>query len=226
MRSRSRTPECRGCSISTSVSGPSFAPRSAVSRRCRMSCAGRIRATPGRRRAITLRRRWAMPRPARAALIVVCGLPASGKSTIAKALAERSGFPVFNSDVIRKRLVGKAPTIRAGADWRQGIYGPQFTAATYAGLLDEAATTLKSGTGAIIDATFKDDAERLHFAIWPARWRCRSYSRSASSATSRPSHAWTRARRSPTRSRTRPGRFTSSTRRCSLRLPRSLPIVI
>ncbi len=98
-----------------------------------------------------------------AALIVVCGLPASGKSTIAKALAERSGFPVFNSDVIRKRLVGKAPTIRAGADWRQGIYGPQFTAATYAGLLDEAATTLKSGTGAIIDATFKDLAERLHF---------------------------------------------------------------
>ena len=99
----------------------------------------------------------------RAALIVVCGVPASGKSTIAKALAERSGFPVFNSDVIRKRLVGKAPTIRAGADWRQGIYGPQFTAATYAGLLDEAATTLKSGAGAIIDATFKDLAERLHF---------------------------------------------------------------
>lgn len=97
------------------------------------------------------------------ALIVVCGLPASGKSTIAQALAERSGFPVFNSDMIRKHLAGKAPTIRAGADWRQGIYTPQFTAATYAGLLDEAESALKSGTGAIIDATFKDHAERLRF---------------------------------------------------------------
>ena len=65
--------------------------------------------------------------------------------------------------MIRKRLAGKAPTIRAGADWRQGIYAPQFTAATYAGLLDEAASALKSGTGAIIDATFKDHAERLRF---------------------------------------------------------------
>src|SRR5262249_8528468 len=42
------------------------------------------------------------------ALIVVCGLPATGKSTVAQALAERSGFAVFNSDVVRKRMAGKA----------------------------------------------------------------------------------------------------------------------
>jgi uncharacterized protein len=95
------------------------------------------------------------------ALIVVCGLPASGKSTIAKVLAERSGFPVFNSDVIRKRLAGKAPTSRAGADWRQGIYSQEFTAATYAGLLSEAAAALRSGAGAIIDATYMESGERV-----------------------------------------------------------------
>ncbi len=94
------------------------------------------------------------------ALIVVCGLPASGKSTIAKTLAERSGFPVFNSDVIRKRLAGKAPTSRAGAQWRQGIYNPESTAATYAGLLSEAAAALRSGVGAIIDATYMESSER------------------------------------------------------------------
>ena len=94
-------------------------------------------------------------------LIVVCGLPASGKSTIAKALAERSGFPVFNSDVIRKRLAGKAPTSRAGADWRQGIYAPELTDATYAALLTEAAAVLRSGTGAIIDATYAETDERV-----------------------------------------------------------------
>jgi aminoglycoside phosphotransferase family enzyme/predicted kinase len=94
-------------------------------------------------------------------VIVVCGLPASGKSTIAKALAERSGFPLFNSDVIRKQLAGKAPTSRAGADWSKGIYSPEFTAATYAGLLSAATATLQSRTGAIIDATYGEHGERV-----------------------------------------------------------------
>jgi aminoglycoside phosphotransferase family enzyme/predicted kinase len=93
-------------------------------------------------------------------LIVVCGLPASGKSTIAAALAERSGFAVFNSDVIRKRLAGKAPATRAGAAWTEGIYSPVLSAATYAVLLDAAAGELERGNGVIIDATFKENAER------------------------------------------------------------------
>jgi aminoglycoside phosphotransferase family enzyme/predicted kinase len=94
-------------------------------------------------------------------LIVVCGLPATGKSTVAQALAERSGFEVFNSDVIRKRLAGKAPADRASAAWREGIYAPEFTAATYAALLDAAAGELERGNGVIIDATFNEAAERV-----------------------------------------------------------------
>jgi hypothetical protein len=94
------------------------------------------------------------------ALIAICGLPASGKSTVAQALAERSGFAVFNSDVIRKRLAGKHPTERAGAAWGEDIYSADFTAATYQALADEAAKALQAGDGVIIDATFKDVAER------------------------------------------------------------------
>ena len=94
------------------------------------------------------------------ALVVVCGLPASGKSTIAQALAERSGFAVFNSDVLRKRLAGKAPATRAGAAWNEGIYTPESSAATYAALLDAAAGEIEHGNGVIIDATFREDAER------------------------------------------------------------------
>jgi len=103
---------------------------------------------------------WRYARAGSPALVVVCGLPASGKSTIAQALAERSGFAVFNSDVIRKRLAGKAPATRAGAAWNEGIYTPESSAATYAALLDAAAGEIERGNGVIIDATFREDAER------------------------------------------------------------------
>jgi len=94
------------------------------------------------------------------ALIAVCGLPGSGKSTIARALSERSGFAVLNSDVIRKRLAGKAPTDRAGGHWRAGIYTREFTAATYRALAEQAGAILRGGDGVIIDATLKDAAQR------------------------------------------------------------------
>jgi len=55
----------------------------------------------------------------------------------------------------------RIPTSRAGADWRQGIYAPELTDATYAALLTEAAAVLRSGTGAIIDATYAETDERV-----------------------------------------------------------------
>jgi uncharacterized protein len=93
-------------------------------------------------------------------LIVLCGLPASGKSTIAQALAERGGFAVFNSDVVRKRRAGKAPTERAGGAVGQGLYSHESSAATYLALAQAAADALRAGDGVIIDATYKDAAER------------------------------------------------------------------
>ncbi|HTU31695.1 MAG TPA: AAA family ATPase, partial [Solirubrobacteraceae bacterium] len=59
--------------------------------------------------------------------IVVCGAPASGKSYLARALSERSGFAHLSSDLTRKRLAGVQPTQRAGeeaygADWNQRTY--------------------------------------------------------------------------------------------------------
>ncbi|MCK5018002.1 MAG: AAA family ATPase [Candidatus Peribacteraceae bacterium] len=38
-------------------------------------------------------------------LILVCGLPGAGKSTIARKIAEKTSSYVFNTDVIRKQLV-------------------------------------------------------------------------------------------------------------------------
>ena len=56
---------------------------------------------------------WRARRPL---TIVVCGVPASGKSCLAHALAEQSGLPHLSSDVIRKRLAGLRQTERAPGD--------------------------------------------------------------------------------------------------------------
>src|SRR5438034_1293400 len=43
-------------------------------------------------------------------LVLVGGLPGTGKSTLAQGLAQRAGFQVIRSDVVRKQLAGLAPT--------------------------------------------------------------------------------------------------------------------
>ncbi len=93
-------------------------------------------------------------------VIVVCGAPASGKSYLAGALAEHSGFAHLSSDLTRKRLVGVRPTERAAA----AAYSPEWNTRTYAVLGRRAAGELRAGRGAIVDATFRHLADRRAFA--------------------------------------------------------------
>lgn len=102
-----------------------------------------------------------LARESRPAMVVVCGLSGSGKSTVARRLADRLGFQWLRSDEIRKRLAGVAPDERlsnghAGA----GAYSPAFTRKTYAALLGAAAARLHDGAGVIVDATFAAPAYR------------------------------------------------------------------
>lgn len=109
--------------------------------------AAAARASARRHFELALRYTWA-DRPA---LVIVCGLSGSGKSTIAAGLATRTGFAHLNSDRTRKTLAGLAATARGGPE----LYTPQRNAATYAALHAAAAEALASGRGAIIDATFQ-----------------------------------------------------------------------
>lgn len=102
-------------------------------------------------------------RGAEPALVAVCGLAGTGKSTIAGALARHTGFEVFNSDVIRKRLFGLDPTSHPSAGYGAGIYDPHATERTYDALLAEAERAVREEKGAIVDATFKDAAHRCRF---------------------------------------------------------------
>ncbi len=93
-------------------------------------------------------------------VIVVCGVPGSGKSHLAAALAGESGLRRLSSDVIRKRLAGLPPTSRA----RAANYTTAASRATYSELGRQAAAEVACGGGALVDATFRHREDRAAFA--------------------------------------------------------------
>ena len=102
--------------------------------------AARRRAAGYFRLARELARRDARPR-----LILVGGLPGSGKSTVARAFAARIGATCLSSDPLRKELAGAAPSARLAAPVGAGIYRPALTALTYRELLLQAERLLRAG---------------------------------------------------------------------------------
>jgi AAA domain len=60
-------------------------------------------------------------------LVVVGGLPGSGKSALAGTVAGRLGFTVLNSDRIRKELAGLPAEASARAPYGSGIYTAEWT---------------------------------------------------------------------------------------------------
>jgi aminoglycoside phosphotransferase family enzyme/predicted kinase len=90
----------------------------------------------------------------RVQLVVVGGLPGTGKSTLADALGDELGWPVLRSDETRKELAGLDPGTHAPAAFGEGLYSPASTDATYATLLAHARTLLMHGVSVVIDATF------------------------------------------------------------------------
>lgn len=85
-------------------------------------------------------------------LVLVGGLPGTGKSTLAQGLGERLDWDVLRSDELRKEFaVGGAE-----AD----LYNQEMTARTYEELLERARIALQHGESVILDATWLDPAHR------------------------------------------------------------------
>jgi aminoglycoside phosphotransferase family enzyme/predicted kinase len=97
-------------------------------------------------------------RPAPDRVIAIGGLPGTGKSTLARALAPTLGAApgalIARSDEIRKRLFGVAPEARLGPEG----YTPAAGARVDAALLD--AVRQSAGHAVILDATFLSPALR------------------------------------------------------------------
>jgi aminoglycoside phosphotransferase family enzyme/predicted kinase len=106
----------------------------------------------------------------RPCLILVGGLPGTGKSTLAAELAARSGFELIRSDLVRKELAGKLATSDASATFEQGIYTPEWTERTYAECLRRAEEHLFAGHRVVVDASFRQDTPRSQFLEAAAHW--------------------------------------------------------
>ncbi len=100
-------------------------------------------------------------RAARVRLVLVGGLPGTGKSTLAAGLGEALGAAVLRSDVVRKELAGVAPGRSAAAPFGEGIYSPEHTQATYHELLRRARLALGMGEAVVLDASWADPAIRV-----------------------------------------------------------------
>ena len=97
------------------------------------------------------------PQPA---LIVVAGLPGTGKSSVAEELARRWDVAYISSDITRKALAGAGPTEHQYSSFETGIYEPTFSRSTYNAMFDQAKQHLLAGRSVVLDATFRRAEER------------------------------------------------------------------
>lgn len=93
-------------------------------------------------------------------LIITCGLPGTGKSTVARAIAASLGADWWRADEERKRMAGFAPNERPGPSQQASLYSPEQTDRTYTRLLELAAESLNAGHAVVLDATYASQARR------------------------------------------------------------------
>lgn len=105
-------------------------------------------------------------RAATVRLVLVGGLPGTGKSVLAAGLGDVLDAVVLRTDEVRRDLDGGTGGAvdggPAGGDGGYGVgrYGPRSTEATYRTVLDRAERTLAMGRSVVVDASFVDERWR------------------------------------------------------------------
>ncbi len=82
-------------------------------------------------------------------LIVVCGLPGAGKTTVAREIVDRTDARLVRTDVVRKEILTEPRYTDAET---RLVYGEAF---------DRARETLQAGEDVVIDGTFRDRDYRI-----------------------------------------------------------------
>ena len=96
-------------------------------------------------------------------MILMHGLPGSGKTTVAVQIAPELDAVCLHSDVERKRLAGVGATERSDSPLDGGLYTSSASQATYGRLLELTKALLCAGQTVIVDAAFADRSRRMEF---------------------------------------------------------------
>ncbi|WP_016884274.1 AAA family ATPase [Rhodococcus sp. DK17] len=98
-------------------------------------------------------------------MALVGGLPGTGKSTLARGLADITGSVVISSDRVRKELDGLDPHSRQVAGFVEGLYSGTMTDRTYAEVLRRARDHLTAGRSVVLDASWTQPMRRERAAL-------------------------------------------------------------
>ncbi|RMG94873.1 MAG: hypothetical protein D6705_15000 [Deltaproteobacteria bacterium] len=93
-------------------------------------------------------------------VVAVTGPMGIGKTTVARAVADRYGAPVIGTDPTRKQLLGVDPTAPLLDAPHEGAYDPLVTDVVYDEVLARADEVLASGRPVVVDGTFGSAGRR------------------------------------------------------------------
>jgi len=89
-------------------------------------------------------------------LALVGGNPGAGKSTLARAVSERTGAQVISTDDVRRELRASGTITGDASVLNQGLYRPDNVAMVYEVALRRARSLLGNGHSVILDGTWRD----------------------------------------------------------------------
>jgi hypothetical protein len=108
-----------------------------------------------------LAKRYAAPLT-KPTVIAVGGLSGTGKTSVARAIAEELGLRVISSDAVRKSLFGSG---RQSSRYGEGIYTAESSRLTYQKLMQQGRTFVNKDQGVILDATFQRAKDRSKLEV-------------------------------------------------------------
>ncbi|ORB28749.1 AAA family ATPase [Mycolicibacterium parafortuitum] len=93
-------------------------------------------------------------------LVMVGGGPGTGKTTVARGLAEKLDAQVISTDDVRRELIRAGAVHGRAGDLGAGLYSEENVSAVYDEVLDRARAWLGAGHSVVLDGTWRDAGHR------------------------------------------------------------------